>query len=190
MFPFKFPYTGLKSPNRPQYVKHRGGQRRLDKRISLFLFKWSDSDRQGGPAPPEYLLRKHCNFESFQKKEIGDTDCIYCMLTFCSLSIFQSLFLKAQSVYTWIRISLNGIVPPFPFCFILFIIMATDPSDVFFILTTHFLHRQISHCHCSIYSSMHFLLVLVSGGSKAARMASSNTFLSPRWLKRKKKKTE
>lgn len=131
VFPFRFPYTGLKSPNMPQYVKHRGGQRQLDKSIFLFLFKWSDSDRQGGPAPPEYLPRKHCNFESFQKKEIGDTDCIYCMLNFCSLSIFQSLFLKAQSVYTWIRISLNGIVPPFPFCFVLFIIMATDPSDVF-----------------------------------------------------------
>lgn len=41
-----------------------------------------------------------------------------------------------------------------------------------------------------IYSRMHFLLVLVSGGSKAARMASSNTFFSPRWLKMRQNKSE
>lgn len=37
-----------------------------------------------------------------------------------------------------------------------------------------------------IYSRMHFLLVLVSGGSKAARMASSKTFLRPRWKRQMK----
>lgn len=41
-----------------------------------------------------------------------------------------------------------------------------------------------------IYSRTHFLLVLVSGGSKAARMASSNTFFSPRWLKMRQNKSE
>lgn len=37
------------------YVKYRDGQRHPDK--GSFLFKWSDSDRQGGPAPPEYVRK-------------------------------------------------------------------------------------------------------------------------------------
>lgn len=40
---------------------------------------------------------------------------------------------------------------------------------------------------CAVYSRRQRLLCLVSGGSRAARMASSNTFFSPRWERYGKK---
>lgn len=39
-------------------------------------------------------------------------------------------------------------------------------------------------------NKQHFLFLWVSGGSKAARIASSNTFFSPRYRKRKQKHTD
>lgn len=57
----------------------------------------------------------------------------------------SKFILKAQSVYTRFRKSLNGIVPPFPFCFVLFLIMAIDLSDVL-IHPTYFSHRYVSRC--------------------------------------------
>lgn len=60
----------------------------------------------------------------------------------------SKFILKAQSVYTCIRISLNGTVPPFPFCFVLFFIMAIDLSDDL-IHPAYFSHRYVSHCCCS-----------------------------------------
>lgn len=144
--------------------------------------------RQAGGGPPHLKIYREntAYLKAFRK---GD-QWHFLHLLHAEVLLTQRLskfILKAQSVYTWIR-SLNGIVPPSLLCFVLYIIMATDPSDgFFFIHTTYFLHRQLAHCHCSIYSRRHFFLPLVSGGSKAARMASSNTFLSPLWLKEQKK---
>lgn len=50
------PTLALKAPTGHNKSSHRGGQRQLYKRIFLEKKnKNNDSDRQGGPAPPEYL---------------------------------------------------------------------------------------------------------------------------------------
>lgn len=108
------------------------------------------------------------------------------MLKFCS-----SAFIKGYSEGT-ISVSVLeyfSVAPPFPFCFVLFF-QNSHWSFWCFNLPHLFLTRLNLSLSLFIYSRTHFLLVLVSGGSKAARIASSNTFLSPRWLKMRENKSE
>lgn len=146
---------------------YRDGWRHPDE--GNFLFKWSDSGRQGGPAPPGYVGIN--GFKSFLKKRPVTHTAFTARWSLVPQPL-SKFILKAQSVYRWIRISLIGTVPPFP----MVLTMVIDPT-----LFNHpFLNHQLS-LGVVIYSRMHFFLLLVSGGSKAARMASSNTFLRPRW---------
>lgn len=144
---------------------HREGWRHPDEGNSLF--KWSDSGRQGGPAPPEYVRRKV--LKAFWRRDRWHA-AFTARWSFVPQPLSKFIF-KAQSVYRWIRISLIGTVPP---CF--------PPWSLIqlFLITHPFLNHQLS-LGVLIYSRMHLFLALVSGGSKAARMASSNTFLRPRW---------
>lgn len=145
-----------------------------------------ERQRQAGGAGPTWVIveRTLQFLKAFRKRDRWHL--LHWLLAEVLLPQPLSKFiLKAQSVYTCISISLNGIVPPFAFCFVLFFFYNGHWS--FWRFDSPSLFLILSHLSLSlvIYSRMHFLLVLVSGGSKAARMASSNTFLSPRWLKRK-----
>lgn len=122
------------------------------------------------------LIRRENVFQSFQKKRPVTHTAFTARWSFVPQPL-SKFILKAQSVYTWIRISLIGTVPPLP----MFLTLVIDPT--LFNHPNPFL--KPSTFSAFAYNRTHFFLLLASGGSKAARMASSKTFLRPRWLENK-----
>lgn len=156
--------------------------------MNISFFKnASDSDRQGGPPHLNICLKitkKHCNYQKLSKKE---------QVTLIAFTICWSFVPQPISRF-WrhnqcIRmLEYISVAPPFP----LFLSFFHNSHWSFWCFQLPHLFLTLLHLLrlLFIYSRTHFLLVFVSGGSKAARMASSNTFFSPRWLTMRQNKSE
>ena len=140
VFPHLFsPTLGLKAP-----IGHK--KRNADEvkgnyiKESFFKKKMEQQWQAGGARPTWVSEERTLRFlKAFRK---GDT---YCMLKFCSLSLFQSLFWRHNQCTRVLGKVSMALYLPSHFVLSFFFIMAIDLSDVL-IHPTYFSHRYVSRC--------------------------------------------